>query len=68
MDKIYHKVSLPILVPIGDYCWNPHTYAICEFFDNHEGPGCDLRLSYHLKYDKNGGVLKPEKCKSLKVL
>ena len=69
MDKNHHKVILPITVPIGGYCWNPDNHAICEFFDNDVGfPECALQLSYHLKYDKNGGVLKSEKCKSLKVL
>jgi len=67
MDENYKEVSLPpIIVPIGDYCWNPHNYAICIYFENHGGNlSCDLCLGYNLKYAEDGGVLKPEKCKRL---
>ena len=66
MDKIYYVVSYPITIPIGDYCWNINTHAICKYFNSSGGqPECELQIAYNLKYDINGGVLKSEKCKLL---
>ena len=49
---------MPIQVPIGNYCWEKY---VCTHFDNQFGPVCDYHLG-DLKCDKNGHVLKPEKC------
>jgi len=74
MKRTRNIVCLPIEVPIGDYCWNYSeetvTY-ICSHFDNEGGhPKCDLNLDTgwgEMKYDKTGGVKKPEYCRKLKL-
>jgi len=65
--KLYKTVLLPIKVPVGDYCWEPTPpHTICDHFDNEGGhPNCNLDLGL-LKYEKEDGVLKPEKCRLLK--
>lgn len=63
--KIFYKnVLLPISVSYGGYCWG---YGrICSHFDNEGGhPKCEMGFD-NLKYDKNGNVPKPLKCKELK--
>jgi len=66
MDEEYQTITLTIMVPIGDYCWNMNNKAICSSLAMSGGnPKCDHRLDYHLEYGDNGGVLKPEKCKTL---
>jgi len=68
----YKEVLLPITVSVGNFCWDGlHS---CEHFDNEGGhPNCEYNLDYKskgkkqwLKYNKKGGVDKPEYCKLLK--
>jgi len=62
--EYYKKVLMPIEVTVGDYCRGNE--RICGHFSNEGGhPVCDLRF-YSLEEDKEGRVLKPEKCKILK--
>lgn len=65
MDVKYEIVNFPIRVPVGDFCWNHNNHAICDQFDACGGhPKCQIN-NFDLEYNKNGGVNKPEKCKSL---
>lgn len=65
------KVLNPIEVPVGDFCWGrtdgDKWTRNCYHFDNEGGhPYCTLNLNlYPLKKDKEGRVLKPEKCRNL---
>lgn len=63
----YKVVSLPIIIPVGEFCWDGHS-EICTYFDNEGGtPSCNLDLGT-LKYNKDDIVPKPEKCKELKSI
>jgi len=67
MDERYKEVNLPIQVPKGDYCWDIDNNAICGYLEISGGnPRCSIAISYFLKYDDNGSVLKPDKCEDLK--
>jgi hypothetical protein len=61
------KVSYPIEVPSGPYCWQYFPpYEICEHFDNEGGHGrCELNLG-DLKEAKNG-TFKADLCIKLKL-
>jgi hypothetical protein len=66
---INHMVLLPIVVPIGNYCWDA---TVCPHFNNEGGhPKCDLKLDYKdtlgLKYNNQGKVEKPDFCLKLEV-
>lgn len=63
----YKVISLPIVVPSGEFCWNGNS-EICSYFDNEGGfPSCCLNLGF-LRYDKDNKVPKPKKCKELKSI
>lgn len=62
--KHYKKVLIEIEVPCGNYCYRSD--RVCEHFSfRDEFPKCALRLG-SLKYDKDGIVRKPSKCKELR--
>jgi len=66
MDERYQVVTLPITVPNGEHCWNMENKSICSYFEASGGnPKCNIHLGF-LEHAKNGGVLKPGKCKLLK--
>lgn len=59
-------VNLPIVVPVGKYCWEYNVPGTCDFFNNEGGtPSCDLKFD---QKDSKHGVLKDPICKNLQVV
>jgi hypothetical protein len=55
----YKKVSCPIYVPTGDYCWDWESKEICPQFDNNNGKAvCKISNEYVHRVD-NGYIKFP---------
>ena len=67
--KRYHKVLLPIEVPVSEFCCDiSFGGTICKYFDNKGGYyRCTLMSSWDLKYTYEG-VLKAHGCAKLEVI
>ena len=68
--KLFKTVAFPIEVPNTDFCFGGQTetgwHVTCGSFENDGGHAtCRMNLSYNLKYDKEGRVPRPMRCRKL---
>jgi hypothetical protein len=68
MKTKYKTVLFPIEVPSHGYCWDTSgNFAICQYFDNSEGPPiCSLHFSPIKRVIS--GYIKPDSCSQLKEI